>query len=352
MYHFTIVDEFLYPEETTDESSFCIVAYNNYIESLLVGYYGQYGLCLKIFKQPAGEGETADSFRWGGVSLRGCVVIQNLFARAGIAPRVFDVVRVNDDRLALVTPFLPPGIQPSAERVDRLRQLADDYKLGVRKNHWDVNPRNWRCGLFVDFSGFHFEDPHGYEAALVRQAHTRRGEYIGMAYQPVDELNIRGTRDMETRIKAMRLGEIDFTGKTVLDIGCNLGYLCRWATEQGAWRVVGVDRIADLTFQIANWMGDWQTDYLCLRLPDEVGGIAEASGIREFDVVIATAVVKHLGGMAPWLRELCADLFIFEGHGTIEAAVYEPQLRDHFETVNYIGQTDDNYARHLFQCRV
>ena len=29
--------------------------------------------------------------------------------------------------------------------------------------------------------------------------------------------------------------------KMVLDVGCNLGYLCRWAREQGARRVVGVD---------------------------------------------------------------------------------------------------------------
>lgn len=233
-----------------------------------------------------------------------------------------------------------------------LRPLVKKYRVGLRKNFWDVNPRNWRSGLFVDFSGFHFVDLAAYEADLLRQAHTRRGEYIGVAYQPVPEMGIKGTRDMASRIRAMRLEEVDFKGKTVLDIGCNLGYLCRWATAQGARRVVGVDRIADLTYQVANWLGDWQTDYLRLRLPEEAGEIFFSSGIEKFDIVIAAAVVKHVGGLAPWLRDLCQDLFIFEGHGSIGPGGYAPQLRDLFKTVNYFGQTNDNYKRHLFQCRV
>lgn len=362
MKHFVIADEFLQAQETTVASSFCRVAYNDYVESFLAKIYGRRELCLKIFSRPVqpadGEtgwtfiyGETALTFKWGGTLLRECVMAQNLFARADMAPRIFDVVQVND-RLAQVTPFLPQGEQPTAERVAQLRPLIDVHKMSTRKNFWDVSPRNWRSGLFVDFSGFYFTEPQAYEADLVRQAHTRRGEYIGVAYQPVPELAIKGTRDMVSRVTAMRLEEIDFKGKTVLDIGCNLGYLCRWAAAQGARRVVGVDRIADLTYQVANWLGDWQTDYLVLRLPEEVGEIFFSSGIEKFDIVIAAAVVKHVGGLAPWLRDLCRDLFIFEGHGTISSEAYAPQLRDLFRTVNYFGQTNDNYERHLFQCRV
>ena len=362
MKHFVIADEFLRAQKTTVASSFCRVAYNDHVESFLAKIYGRRQLCLKIFSRPVqpadGEtgwtfkyGETASTFKWGGSSLIECVIAQNLFARVGIAPRVFDVVRVND-RLAQVTPFLPQGEQPTAERVAELRPLAEKYKLGTWRDYWDVNSGNWRSGLFVDFSGFYFTDPQAYEADLVRQTYTRRGEYIGGAYQPVPELDIKGTRDMVSRIKAMRLEEIDFKDKTVLDIGCNLGYLCRWAAAQGARRVVGVDRISGLTYQVANWLADWQTDYLSLRLPEEVGEIFFSSGIEKFDIVIAAAVVKHVGGLAPWLRDLCRDLFIFEGHGSISGEVYAPQLRDLFGTVNYFGQTNDNYERHLFQCRV
>lgn len=350
MKDFVIADEFLYREKTTDESSFCVVAHNDYVERFLEDVYGRAGLCLKIFNQPA-EDKTVATFKWGGAALRECVIAQNLFAQAGMAPRVFDVVRVGD-RFAQVTAYLPPGEQPSAERVADLRPLVKKYKLGTWRNYWDVNSRNWRSNMFVDFSGFHFIDIQAYEADLVHQAHSRRGEHIGVAYQPVPDLGIKGTRDMETRIAAMRLNEIDFVGKTVLDIGCNLGYLCRWMGAQGARRVVGVDRIADLTYQVANFLGDWETDYLRLRLPEEAGRIFFNSGIQTFDIVIATAVVKHVGGLAPWLRELCRDLFIFEGHGSIGATVYEPQLHDYFKTVTYFGQTNDNYKRHLFQCRV
>lgn len=345
-----IDDNYLHPEESTNESSFCMVAYNQTIEALLAAVYGRDNLCLKIFKKPV-AGLTAKTFKWGGTPLWYCTVIQNLFAFHGMAPRVFGIVRVGN-QLAQVTPFIPPGEPPPTARVAELRGLLDHYSLGVRKNHWDVNPRNWRGELFVDFSGFHFQDLEAYETDLIRQAHTRRGQYIGIAYQPVPELGIIGTRNMKYRLAAMRLNEISFVDKTVLDIGCNLGYLCRWTRGQGARRVVGVDRIAGLTYQLANWLGDWQTDYLRLRLPDEVGEISVASGIEKFDVVIATAVVKHVGGLAAWLVELCQGTFIFEGHGSIEADAYLPQLETYFRDVRYIGYTEDNYRRHLFQCEV
>lgn len=340
----------LVAEETTDESSFCLVAYNRVIEMLLESIYGRDHLCLKIFNSPA-KNLTVKMFKWGGFSLWECVLIQNLFAGQGIAPRVFDVVRVGE-RLAQVTSFVPVGEQPSAERLAELRSLTKAYDVETRKNHWDVNPRNWRSNLFVDFSGFRFNDLAAYEADLVRRAHTRRGKYLGVAYQPVAELGIRGTRDMESRVQAMRLDEIDFKGKTVLDIGCNLGYLCRWAKAHGGRRVVGIDRIAALAYEIANCLGDWQTDYLSLRLPDQVGEILFSSEIERFDIVIATAVVKHVGGLAAWLVDLCQDVFIFEGHGSIAVTAYEPWLRDHFGETVYLGETDDNYRRHLFRCRV
>lgn len=107
MKQLTIASEFLQPEETTAESSFCLVAYNDYVESLLTRIYGRHELCLKIFSRPIQEGGIT-TFKWGGTWLRECVMAQNLFARAAIAPRVFDVGQVND-QLAQVTPFLPGG---------------------------------------------------------------------------------------------------------------------------------------------------------------------------------------------------------------------------------------------------
>lgn len=33
----------------------------------------------------------------------------------------------------------------------------------------------------------------------------------------------------------------DFTGKTVLDLGCGYGWHCRYAAEHGAKQVLGID---------------------------------------------------------------------------------------------------------------
>src|SRR5436190_13932314 len=40
---------------------------------------------------------------------------------------------------------------------------------------------------------------------------------------------------------ALRAMLPDLRGRTVLDLGCGFGWFCRWAAEQGAARVVGVD---------------------------------------------------------------------------------------------------------------
>jgi len=313
------------------------------------------GLCLKVISTPKkSTGDTIKTFEWGKAPLHGCVVIQNLFAcHHALAPRVFDVVRLDDGRFAQVTRFLPASKKTHPKAMKKVESLILTYGLGTFKNYRDYfSINNWRGNKLVDFSGIYFKDPEARETDLVKQAYTRRGTHIGVAYQSVDEMDIKGTRNMPYRVKALKLSEINFSGKTVLDIGCNLGYFCRYAAENGARRVVGIDRIADLSFQISNHLGDWNTDYLRLRLPDDLEEIKVLTGIEKFDIVIAAAVVKHVGGLASWLSKLCKETFIFEGHGSIPADNYSHDLNELFKEVVYLGTTNDNYIRHLFRCNV
>ena len=48
------------------------------------------------------------------------------------------------------------------------------------------------------------------------------------------------TRDAALRLKLNPIREM-FEGKRVLDLGCGFGWHCRYAVEQGAASVVGVD---------------------------------------------------------------------------------------------------------------
>jgi SAM-dependent methyltransferase len=61
-------------------------------------------------------------------------------------------------------------------------------------------------------------------------------------YQQIELSNgliTKGTVSVSKRME--RIGEINFTNKSVLDIGCNSGGNCLWAKKFGAKKVVGID---------------------------------------------------------------------------------------------------------------
>lgn len=366
--------ELLVRNEGTHESSYCFVVYNEMVEALLKEIYGRGGLCLKVFKRPLGE-QRPEGFGWGQVPFPETARVQNLFAWYGLAPRVIDLVMV-EGRVAQVVEFVSgeweskfaeleavEGLTTVAEAtrlhniiratnlegLAGLKTVAERYRIKAKKVNWDLNERNWVGGKFVDFSGLYFEDPDAYKRDLVRRAHTRRDKYIGVAYQGVEELGIKGTRDMSHRLEVMRLDRLDFEGKTVLDLGCNLGAFSRYAFERGARRVVGVDRIAQLAHEVSNLLGYWQVLFIEARLPGDLGRVVDAAEIKRFDIVFATAVTNHMQGFGQWMADLCGGTMIFEGHGKIPGQEYEADLRAAFERVKFLGETSDNYVRSVFR---
>lgn len=337
----------LVKDSSTFTSSYCYIVRTSEVRKKLLEVYGRSGLCLKIMKDPLGK-HTRFTFGWGKVHLGRASIIQNIFARCGIAPRVYDLIEVNG-HAAQVTEFAKKN--GGSPNIGKLKILMEEHGILSRKS-LDVGNRNWVGNKFVDFSGFYFADRNHYVKNLVESAHTRRGKNIGVAYQGVHELEIRGSRDFAHRVKQMGLESIDFSGKTVLDIGCNLGNYSRLADREHAKRVVGVDRIADLSFQVSNLFYCFNIDFIKARLPDDIDEITKQSGIEKFDIVFCMAVIKHVGGFAPWLKDLCSDLLVFEGHGNISSEVYKPVLTENFRKVDFLGNTHDNYKRAVFICRV
>ena len=74
----------------------------------------------------------------------------------------------------------------------------------------------------------------------VQFPHVTTGlERYRFVHQALPELNLHGARNFAARAATMELDKLDFTGKTVLDLGCNLGAFCFYASAHGARRVVG-----------------------------------------------------------------------------------------------------------------
>ncbi len=90
----------------------------------------------------------------------------------------------------------------------------------------------------------------------------------------------------------------DFLGKRVLDLGCGFGWHCRYAVENGAIQVVGVD-LSEKMLQVAR---EKTSSPLIsyVRMPVEEYGYPEAA----FDVVISSLVFHYVESF----EEICRKI--------------------------------------------
>ena len=347
----------------------CYLAANPGLEEVLAELYGRPGLCLKVFRDHSGE--------YGGVPLAQSARAQNLFAFAGIAPRVYAIVTVNG-QIAEVCDYADGSGKPD---VKLGLELLKAYNVGVAgyKNPAEEAKRyvamefKWVGDKLVDFGRFHLLDPEGYAERLRKLAQRRHrgkgGALVG--YQAVPELHVPGQRDHRHRVKHMQLDGLDFHGKTVLDIGCNLGVMCREAVDRGAKRVVGVDwKRCEIWREVNNWLGYWNIDIVQATLPAQVERIWAETGTKQFDIVFALAIVQHMdGGYQPWIADLTKEVLYLEGDrlpkGTKTQSGWEPDfrqveantgeqysevLRRDFQEVEWLGWIKDEDRRALYRC--
>ncbi|MBO0440356.1 class I SAM-dependent methyltransferase [Candidatus Enterococcus ikei] len=80
----------------------------------------------------------------------------------------------------------------------------------------------------------------------------------------------------------------DFTGKTVLDLGCGYGWHCRYAVEMGAAKVIGID-LSERMLDKAKEMTDSPIISYHLMGMEEIDGLNET-----FDVVISSLALHYV----------------------------------------------------------
>jgi 2-polyprenyl-3-methyl-5-hydroxy-6-metoxy-1,4-benzoquinol methylase len=87
---------------------------------------------------------------------------------------------------------------------------------------------------------------------------------------------------------ALRTMIPELQGKKVLDLGCGFGWHCRYAREQQAHSVVGVDLSENMLERARELTDDPQINYRCLAIED-IDFKAE-----EFDVVISSLALHYV----------------------------------------------------------
>jgi len=351
----TLLDRNIVPQ--AELGSYTIMVNTPQTEAILRKHYGRRGLGLKVFKGMTGyrtiTKESANHI-WGSVTIKTASIIQNLFAREGIAPRVYGLVYVNGI-IAQVTDYIvrtkDPKIPEHNARVAKLEQLMAKYKIKSTAKAFDAGMLNWRDGKYVDFSHLNFVDFEAYKKELDIRARTRRGVLLSKAYQPVPELNIEGTRDIAARIANLDLNTLPFKDTAVLDIGCNFGAFSRFASNAGATRVMGIDKAGQLSFEINNVLGYWNMDIVTEDILKYIARKRESNprGFK-FDIVFLMAVQNYIGGIEAALQAVAPvvkKLIIVESHGGETREKYEAVFDtiDHLD-VRYKGHVDDPQIRH------
>jgi SAM-dependent methyltransferase len=174
-----------------------------------------------------------------------------------------------------------------------------------------------------------------------------------------------GSSPSERKLAAIALP--DLTGKRFLDIGCNAGFFCKYALDQGASRVVGIEaqkKFADEARE--NAPGAVILNQPWSRLPDE-----------QFDVIIMLSALHYEKNPKEFLsriRRMLAPngVFVFEGgvvqseftlwktvHRGVGAVKYPSTslLQNHLLAdfaYRYIGpsvsQPGDPLPRHVYHC--
>jgi len=337
--------------------SYTIMVNTPEAEKVLRARYGRRGLGLKVFKGMS-ESRILDPWKlnptWGKVSIEHASIIQNLFAHEGISPRVYGLASVNGI-LAQVTDYIERTPDPEQSeqdaRVRKLEQLIKKYKLVSLSLSPDFGLANWRDNKYIDFSHLDFIDFQAYKDELDIRARTRRGIVLQKAYQPVPPLGIPGSRKIVARIANLKLKTLPFKGTNVLDAGCNLGAFSRYSIDAGARRVIGIDKIGQLTFEVNNLLGYWNLDIVTEDILEYVARNHKSNprGFK-FDIVFLMAVQNYLGGIEVALKAItpvAKNLIIVESHGGESREVYEKIfVKFNFTKVEYLGYVQDPQIRH------
>ena len=166
------------------------------------------------------------------------------------------------------------------------------------------------------------------------------------AYQPVLGLNIPGSRDIKMRIENLRLQDINWKGRHVLDVGCNFGAFSRYAHDAGATRVFGVDKAGELAFEINNVLRYWNLDFIAGRLPGKIN-------LPNVHIAFMMAFHNYVGGLEDalsFVAPVVKQLLILESHGGEKREGYEEILPQYVKRIDYLGFIKDPLVRHQWHC--
>jgi len=320
---------------------------------------------LKIFfAYPVKKDQTDIEWGDGMVSLREATKIQNYAWLHGLAPRVYGIVKVWFLRkwyLAQIVEVLygekAKSMEEAVNVYNKVAELGKIYGFEIIKK--DVSLDDVIDGKLVDFNTFRFTKDH---LEKVKKLYIENARYGKIYYHNVPEWGLKGSpRKNEDRVKYMKLDEIDFKDKSVLDLGCAGGFFCRYAKDRGASYVLGIDYKGKGSNNpilgaliLSNELEYWDIEFLNRDLSDvnlwaDIYFRGQMKNSSFFDIVFYLSMNYHIG-IPPALADITKKLCIFEDNSKERNAL--PTLKKMFRKVKLVGRAKDHGDKPIYWCYV
>lgn len=171
----------------------------------------------------------------------------------------------------------------------------------------------------------------------------------------VDYQEIAGLRPGKRKLQDRSAGFdlTDFRGKSVLDLGCNIGQMSLWAAECGAESVLGVE-YDKAAYNEAKRLRDLKGLGVVRYMRDDLDNPLFWHHLSTYDTVLLLSVIgtkelTHPQGILSWACMKCNNVLYLEGHTKRPPSQYMDNLLAHtdFTQVEHVGCYD---RRELFRC--
>ena len=302
------------------------------------------GVGIKVLLEEMASGPVLKSFY-----IEEYCIIHSYFANKGIAPKIYNFGKVHGYDYIEVEDVTNKknSINATGDFVVKVSE-SSEFIIPHMIEFKHPEGKNFLNGYYLDFHGFKI-DKEKFERwfkGKIKDSHWGNKKN-GEKYSYQGNIIVDGKRNIDQRVQEMKLCFCDFKGKTVLDVGCNLGMMSLWARDNGASKVVGVECFHN--FKLLADIYKFYTGTSNVEFIEEEIVPKEIDKFGKFDIVFYFAVEASLG-IPDKLRDITKELLIYEGHNTENQRRIELRLSELFTLVELVGYTTDRSKRPIFYC--